>query len=232
MKNNKKIVALAAAAIMAISAVSASAATVPVPANANQAFTIAESFYYDGLYYEAKQELEYVQPNLPGYNEAKKNAWMDQVNLQIDRLEIAQHLDKVREYVDQNRLLDALIELAQADAHFGKNESDFYSISYWQGVINEKLGLNSTVIDSAEKAVKAVMDVYVDVYDTTVTPNQWVGKKYLYRLSSSDEWYCPVRVWDGEYAYHVYVQTQVPGNGAKDVAAYRVRYDGTVEKAF
>lgn len=49
MKLNK-ITCLAAAAIMSVSAVSASAATLPYTANNNEAFTLCESLYYDGLY--------------------------------------------------------------------------------------------------------------------------------------------------------------------------------------
>ncbi len=208
MKNTKKIVAFAAAAVLALSAVGASAATVPVPADNAQAFELAESFYYDGLYYEAKQELEYVKD--VNYDGAKKTAWDNKISFAIDRMEIDTLLNKVETEYQKGEYSEALTALYAADSHFGKNQNDYYAIKYWEDTISAKLATAPTSIDSGSKAILAV-------------------KQKGYTLTSDYERYVPVKVDNG---YHVYIQTWVPGGDYKDVSGIKVAADGTVEKVF
>ena len=209
MKLNKKIVCLSAAAIMAVSAVSASAATLPIPKDNNEAFKLAESFYYDGLYYEAKAELGWVNNNWIGYDAAKAAAWASKIDYAISRMEIQTLLKQVQQYNDAGRYADALATLAVLNSRTDLTQEDYYVISWWEGVINAKL--NKVVeITTEQAAINAV-------------------KATGFKLTSEYEWFSPVKVATG---YHVYVKTQLPGGGNKDVAAFRVSTAGDVERAF
>ena len=214
MKLNKKVVCLSAAAIMAVSAVSASAATLPTPKDNNDAFRLAESFYYDGLYYEAKQELGWVNNNAPGYDAAKANAWAEKIDTAISRMEIATLLKQVQKYNDEGLYYEAAGTLAVLNARTDITESDYYSIRWWEGVIADKIAkLENTapvVIRSGEAAINRV-------------------KSTGFKLTSDYEWFSPVKVDTG---YHVYVKTQLPGGGSDNVAAFRVSTAGDVQRVF
>ena len=83
--------------------------------------------------------------------------------------------------------------------------------------------------------------IYRIQYNTTIKENKAVVvvrtgsaainrvKAEGYTLKSEYEWYTPVKV--GNH-YDVYIQTQLPGGGYKDVAGFNVYVDGTVVRAF
>lgn len=214
MKLNAKIVSLAAAAIMAVSAVGASAATLPAPKNNNDAFWLAENFYYDGLYYEAKAELSKVINNNPGYDQAKADAWTAKIDGAISKMEKKALLDKVQSYNDKGLYYEAMAALNELDSRSDITLDDYYSIRWWEGVLVKKLAAlgdaNVSVVNSAQAAINRV-------------------KATGFALTSDYEWFTTVKVDTG---YHVYVQTQLPGGGSKDVAAFRVSTAGDVERAF
>ncbi len=214
MKINKKMVCLSAAAILAVSAVTASAATLPIPTDNNDAFRLAESFYYDGLYYEAKAELSQVVNNAPGYDEAKAAAWNAKVDSAISAMEKAALLEKVRSYNDKGLYYEAKAVIDQLNSRTDITQNDYYSIRWWEDVIVKKIAaLGNTdvaVVCSEQAAINRV-------------------KATGFALSSEYEWFSPVKVDTG---YHVYVKTQLPGGGSKDVAAFRVSSKGEVERAF
>lgn len=211
MKFNKKIMTLSVAAVMAVSAVSASAASLPIPKDNNDAFRLAESFYYDGLYYEARAELDWVYNNNPGYDLAKAEAWAAKIDGAISRMEINALLKKVQQLNDAGLFYQAADVLAELNNRTDTTQSDYYSIRWWEGVIAEKIAKINTVVIRTEKA--AINRVKATGFD----------------LTSEYEWFSPVKVPGG---YHVYVKTQLPGGGSKDVAAFRVSTDGDVERAF
>ena len=214
MKINAKIVSLTAAAIMAVSAVGVSAANVPVPQDNNEAFWLAENFYYDGLYYEAKAELAKVTNNAPGYDQAKAEAWAAKIDSAISAAEKKALFAKVQSFNDQGLYYDAKAALDELDARGDITLDDYYSIRWWEGVLVQKLAAlgakDVSVVNSAQAAINRV-------------------KATGFELSSDYEWFMPVKVDTG---YHVYVQTQLPGGGSKDVAAFRVSTAGDVERAF
>ena len=214
MKLNKKIVCLSAAVVMAASAVSASAASLPIPKDNNEAFTLAESFYYDGLYYEAKEELGYVSNNAPGYDAAKAQAWAEKIDGSISRMEINALLKQVQQKHDAGLYYEAADVLDVLNARTDTTQNDYYSIRWWEGVVADKIAkLENTepvVVRSGEAAINRV-------------------KATGFALTSNYEWFSPVKVADG---YHVYVTTQLPGGGHEDVAAFRVSTAGDVERAF
>ena len=214
MKINAKIVSLTAAAIMAVSAVGVSAANIPVPQNNNDAFWLAENFYYDGLYYEAKAELAKVTNNNPGYDQAKADAWTAKIDSAISTMEKKALLAEVQSYNDQGLYYEAWAALEKLDARDDITLDDYYSIRWWEGVLVKKLAAlgatDVTVVNSGQAAINRVKATGFD-------------------LSSDYEWFTTVKVDTG---YHVYVQTQLPGGGSKDVAAFQVSVDGNVVRVF
>lgn len=200
----KRILCFAAAAIMALSAVSASAATLPIPKNNADAFKLAESFYYDGLYYEAKDMLGYVK-DVPEYEKPKAIEWTKRVDWAISRMEIKELLKEVKKYSNLGfyGLADDVINVLNARKDL--IQEDYYTIRWWEEVIAAKLG-KVTFVDSGSDAIRAV-------------------KYTKYKLASNREWFMPVKVENG---YHVYVQTQLPGGGSANVAAFRVSVFGDV----
>ncbi len=213
MKLNK-ITCLAAAAIMSISAVSASAATLPYTANNNEAFTLCESLYYDGLYYEAREALGKVDPNGAYYDANKVEAWKGKINYAIARWEIKSLLKNVQKLHDAGLYYEAQAVINTLNARGDLTQDDFYSILWWEDVVADKIA-------ALENKKKVVVCTEASAINRV--------KASGYALASNYEWFSPVKVANG---YHVYVKTQLPGGGSKDVAAFRVYTDGTVERAF
>ena len=211
MKFNKKLLSLSAAAIMAVSAVSASAATLPTPKDNNDAFRLAESFYYDGLYYEAKEELAMVDDNAPGYDEAKAIAWAEKIDSTIAIMEKKNLLKLVQKYNDAGLIYEAAEVLDELNSRDDITLDDYYSISWWEGVIADKIAklenAELIVVRSGESAIQRV-------------------KAAGYKLTSEYEWYSPVKVDGG---YDVYIKTQLPGGGSADVDVHFVNIAGEVD---
>lgn len=214
MKLNKKLISLSAAAIMALSAVGASAASLPIPKDNNEAFRLAESFYYDGLYYEAQGELDFVNPASPYYDGNKKDAWAEKIAYKISRMEIATLLSKVEKLYGAGLYYEAAAVIDELNARTDTTQSDYYSIRWWEETVAKKI---------AELENKAV--VVVRTGSAAINRVKAEG----YTLKSEYEWYTPVKVGDH---YDVYIQTQLPGGGYKDVAGFNVYVDGTVVRAF
>lgn len=214
MKLNKKVIALSAAAVMALSAVGASAASLPIPKDNNEAFKLAESFYYDGLYYEAMGELGFVNPNAPYYDGNKQAAWAEKIANQISRMEIATLLDQVRDFYMSGLYYEAADKLDVLNARTDTTQSDYYSIRWWEETVAKKIAeLESKPVVVVRSGAAAINRV----------------KAEGYTLASEYEWFTPVKA-DGRW--DVYVQTQLPGGGSKNVAAFNVYADGTVVRAF
>lgn len=214
MKLNKKVISLSAAAIMALSAVGASAASLPIPKDNNEAFTLAESFYYDGLYYEAQGELGFVDPTAPYYDGNKRDAWAEKIAYKISRMEIATLLGQVESLYQCGLYYEAAEKIDVLNARTDTTQSDYYSIRWWEETVAKKI---------AELEHKAC----VVVRTGAAAINRVKAEGYT--LTSDYEWYTPVKA---EGRWDVYVQTQLPGGGSKDVAAFNVYADGTVVRAF
>ncbi len=208
MKINPKFISLAAAAVLSLSAVSASAAALPVPADNNEAFAMAESFYYDGLYYEALGELNMVDPSKPYYDANKVAAWSAKINYEITRMEIAEHLDAAKWYYEAGNYTAAYNEVLAAQS-LNFNQSEYYSIRYWEETIINKV---------AELAYDALIDTECEAV---------IAVSAQFPLMSEYEWYVPVKVDNG---YDVYIQTQLPGGGKADVACINVTTDGVLTR--
>lgn len=213
MKLNKKIICLAAAATMLTSAV-ASAATLPIPADNNEAFANAESFYYDGLYYEALGELNYVDANGAFYDANKYAAWVNKINYAISRMEIENLLESVRTLYSAGMYYEALQGIDALNARTDITMTDYYSIRYWEDVVINKiwemLSVKVDAVRTGEAAVNRVKDAG-------------------YTLASEYEWYTNYAI-DGGFV--VNIKTQLPGGGSQDVAGFVVTTDGTVTRTF
>ena len=206
MKINKKIVCLAAAAAMSLSAVGASAAIVPQAGNAEEAFTMAESFYYDGLYYESWEALNQIANNWPQYNENKRIAWQGRVQYAIKRLEVKDTLKRVSELADYGFYAPAQDVLAVLSVDPDLTQDEYYSVKWWEEYLAKKLATTKSVVLTGDDAIFCV--------------SHSNGGK----IDSDYEWYCPVKVGDG---YHVYIQTYAPDGTIMNVAAWQVKTNGT-----
>jgi len=205
MKINKKICALLAAAAMSVSMISASAAVVPQASSPEEAFTMAESFYYDGLYYESWEMLDQVQRNWPQYNEAKRMAWQSRVQYQIKRLAVKDTLARVAALAERGFYAPAQAVLSPLTVDTELTQDEYYSVTWWEGYLADKLATTKTFVLTEDDAIFCVK-------------NSAGGK-----IDSAYEWYCPVKVADG---YHVYIQTYTPDGTIMNVAGWQVKTNG------
>lgn len=209
MMKLKKIASIAIAAAMSLSAISAGAVNVPTPADNAEAYALAEEFYHDGYYYEARAELLKVDENEWYYDANKQAAWLDQVNYKINRLVIQEILSDVKKLNSEHKFYEGLVRLQDANA-CDITANEYYSLAWWEAALAKNL------IDPkyapASTGLKAIGIV-----------------KENYKINSDYEWYSPVKVEDG---YHVYIKTRTPSGAIKNVAAFRVALDGTCTRAF
>lgn len=167
MKLNKKIFCAALAAAMSLSSVAALAA-VPVPKDHVQAFIYAEKYFDEGLYYEAKEELNHIANNTCYYDntyyeyEANKlSVWQKKVDERIIDWEITEIFNAVEAAYDANDVLKARAELAALQTG-GKYE--FY-LNYWENEavkawadVLSKIATEDQAIVIVEKAIGKLWD--------------------------------------------------------------------------
>ncbi len=215
----KKITSIALLAAMSFSAIGASArvVSVPQPKDNAEAYALAEAFYHDGYYYEAHDELLYVNPSGTDYDYLKQAAWLEKVNYKIDRMTIQQILADVKKLNSDLDFQGGLNRLADAN-NCTITALEYYSLSWWENALKKNLA-------DPKYAAKAV-----DSNAVVTSGISAIGAiKADCPLNSEYEWYSPVKVDGG---YHVYIKTRTPDGDAVDVAAYRVGSDGTFSRVF
>ena len=123
-------------------------------------------------------------------------------------------MKNVQKLHDAGLYYEAQAVINTLNARGDLTQDDFYSILWWEDVVADKIA-------ALENKKKVVVCTEASAINRV--------KASGYALASNYEWFSPVKVANG---YHVYVKTQLPGGGSKDVAAFRVYTDGTVERAF
>jgi len=217
MNMKKKIISIVAA-LLAISSVSVSAGVnIPQPKDNAEAYKYAKQLYTEGYYYEAKQELEKVNPNGHFYDKEKTEAWMDAVDAKIADLQyketraaVKKILANVKKLNSQWRFAEALAELDKANT-LSITVDEFDQLKWWENTLYKNL--NSPKYAPVRSNLTAINAVKA------------TGK---YTINSKDETFYAVKVASDEW--HVYITTKKPNGKRKNVAAFRVYQDGTVNQ--
>ena len=135
----KKFGCAVAAVVMSISAVSVSAAiNVPTPKDNADAYRLAETFYRDGYYYEARAELQMINTNEFYYDANKQAAWMDKVNYKINRLAIKNIIAEAKKLNSELKFADGLAALEKANS-YDITEDEYYLLIWWQNALTKNL---------------------------------------------------------------------------------------------
>lgn len=219
MNMKKKVISIVAA-MLAVSSVSVSAGvSIPQPKDNAEAYKFAKQLYTEGYYYEARQELEKVNPNGHFYDKEKTEAWLEAVDAKIADLQYKETRAAVKAILANVKKLNSKWLFAEARAELEKANSlaitvdEFDQLTWWDNKISANMGnpkyapVRSNI--TAINAVKA--------YDK-------------YALNSADETYFAVKVASDEW--HVYISTKKPNGKREDVAAFRVYQNGEVVKVF
>ncbi len=215
--NIKKTFIKIASLVLAFSSLTASAAVyIPQPKDNNEAYAYALAFYKDGYYYEAKQELEKVNPQAPGYEPEKTAAWMKDIDAKIEkyhydltRIQVKEILANVKKYNSELKFGLALQELYKAN-DLAITVSEYESLLWWETAVLKNL--NSPKYAPVNSNLTAINMV----------------KANGYTLPSEYETYYAVKVAEGEW--HVYITTRTPDGTRDNLAAFRVYSNGSVVK--
>lgn len=163
MKLSKKLACAAIAAAMSLTSVAALAA-VPVPKDNVQAFIYAEKYFNNGLYYEAMEELGYVNPVYP-YEAEKLSVWRDKVQERITDWEITEVFMNVEnEYWNNNDVLAARAALAPLLAG-GAYE---FEMNYWENEAVKTWVDTLSRLTTSAQAIVEVEKVAGELWDPTL----------------------------------------------------------------
>lgn len=212
--NIKKTFIKIASLVLAFSSLTASAAVyIPQPKDNNEAYAYALAFYKDGYYYEAKQELEKVNPDAPGYEPEKTKAWMEDIDAKIEqyhydltRIKIKEILANVKKYNSELKFGLALQEIYKANDYV-ITVSEYESLLWWENAV--KANMSSLKYAPVNSNMSAIALIKAD------------GQ----RLPSENENYYAIKVAADEW--HVYITTRTPDGSKENVAAFRVYANGT-----
>ena len=162
MKLNKKILCAALVAAMSLTSVGALAA-VPVPKDNVQAFIYAEKYFNEGLYYEAMDELGYVNPVYP-YEGDKLDAWKQKVHERIVDWEITEIFMAVEKAYYANDILKARTLLTPLQAG-GAYE---FKLNYWENEAVKEWAAKLSTISTDAQAIVVVENVIGKLWDPTL----------------------------------------------------------------
>ena len=174
----RKILSLTVAAIMAASAMSAVASAawnVPTPHNSDEAFVYAESFEWDGLYYEALAELDYVtDPSF--YYQQKKAALQNDLLYKIERWEVKCAIDAIATEWQYKNVANTSAAIAYAKS-LNYNMTEFYTIQYWEGVLNDYIAKQAGIpVTSEASAIAKIKAAHPGILQSE---NEWWSVKDL-----------------------------------------------------
>ena len=151
--NIKKTFVTIAAAVLAFTSISASAAVkVPQPKDNNEAYALAKTFYNDGFYYEAKQELEMVDPNGYYYDAEKTAAWMTAVDAKIEELVYNQTRAAVKAIIATAKKLNSEWKFAEAlNVLYTANQYkitayEYEQLRWWEEALTKNTGPTPSLI--------------------------------------------------------------------------------------
>lgn len=218
MKLTKKLICVAMVAAMSLTSLTAFA-TVPTPKDNTQAFIYAENYFNQGLYYEAMEELNYVQP-IYSLEQEKLTVWIHKVQDKITAWEISEAFRKVSEDYEKNEVVAASNRLHGSLSPYAITGSlTVTEAAAYDAWVNElKKGINTEA-----KAIVAVEDFIGDIL--------WDPDMYYSVVPFGNGWDVYVKSHKTDHniaAYHV-AKDLIDGdaNGDSVVAVYA---DGTVEK--
>ena len=190
----KKIACVAMVAAMSLTSLTAFA-TVPTPKDNTQAFIYAEDYYNKGLYYEALDELKFVQP-IYSHESEKLNVWAHKVADKIVAWEVSEGFRKTNEAYDDAEVVKAHDNLHNLLGVWSANLTQSEALAY--DALAEKI--HKGIVTEAQ-AIVAVEDYVGDI------------------LWDPDLYYSVVKAGDG---WDVYVKSNKTGH---NVAAYHVCKD-------
>lgn len=228
----KKLACLAAAAVMAFSAVSASALSVPTPKNNEEAYSFTKQFYNDGYYYEALDELKMVDVDDIYYEPTKQAEWMEKVVTKINEWEAKQRAiaDKKAYAADRAAMKQLFADVTKLNKELKFEDAlnllytaQNYTVAEYEYILWWEDALISNM-NNPKYQTTAGNPVIVKTKADAI----WVVQKNGGVVNSNDEGYYAAKSGVSGYAYDVYVYTKLPGGGRADVAAFCVAADGSL----
>lgn len=215
MKLNKKVLGLALAGTLALSSVSAFAANVPVAKDNQQAFTLMEKFFCQGLYYEAMEMVNQVTaPAEQTYDVDKKALWTAKIQEKIDDYEISEIFAQVENlYFNQNNVLKAREVLSRLD-NYDLEKWQFQKAYEWENIL-KSIKYAKQAIVAVEYTTGTYLDdpsLYYSVvkvangFDVYVKSYKSDANVYAYNVASNGTVTVDVTNWPGNGPDEINIQ--------------------------
>lgn len=236
MKLTKKIICVATVAAMSLTSLTAFA-TVPTPKDNTQAFIYAENYFNQGLYYEAMDELRYVNP-IYTHESDKLAMWIHKVQERITAWEISEGFRITKELYDANQVVAAYNFFHGSPAGLGVKTN---WASAGLPAATAYLGANSFTAEEAAQYDEwcrildrgiVTEDQAIAAVENALNDTLWDPDMYYSVVPFGDGWDVYIKSYSTEHnlaAYHV-ARALVVGDADGDSTPGEVAQDGWVER--
>lgn len=244
MKLTKKIICVAMVAAMSLTSLTAFA-TVPTPKDNTQAFIYAENYFNQGLYYEAMDELRFVNP-IYSHEASKLAMWTHKVQDKITEWELSETFREVERLYNADRVADAYnylhnnmqryVNLISAAPTLPSGtlvnvltDSELDTYTYWVNQLDKGIITEGQAIVAVEQAIGDILWDPEMYYSVVPFGNGWdVYVKSVDTDHNIQAYHVATRLVEGDYDGDAITSDIIPATVPTPLAGIEDYYVQTV----